>query len=115
VDRSDAQFTIALAGAHYINKMVRLREKKHEPDHLRSEAAQRWQHALHKLRPRAHYQGHFNITAREHMSGVDCYDGKKVRRGGGEDGKNGHEKTYKADLLVIHPVVDGRLKDVARS
>lgn len=117
MDRSDAQFTFALAGAHYINKMARLREKKHETDHPRSEAAQRWQHALHKLRSRVHYQDHFNITAREHMSGVDCYDGKKVRRGDGdgENGKNGHGKTHKEDLLVIHPVVDGRFKDTARS
>ncbi|KAF8556890.1 Metallo-dependent phosphatase [Imleria badia] len=132
-----------LLGAHYVNKMVRLHEKKHGTDHLHSETAdvvrreiehrkrhackhhfwpkfaQKWQHAavnaLHKLRSRAHYQDHFNVTAREHMSGVDCYDGKKVRRGDGGNGKNGPEKTYKEDLLVIHPVVDGRLKDVARS
>ena len=113
--RSDAHFTLVLAGAHYINKMVRLREKKHETNHLHSEAAQKWQRALHKLRSRAHYRDHFNVTAREHMSGVDCYDGKKVRQGSGGSGENGREKTYKEDLLVIHPVVDGRCKDVARS
>ncbi|KAH0830270.1 Metallo-dependent phosphatase-like protein [Lanmaoa asiatica] len=131
-----------LLGAHYVNKMVRLREKNQETDHLHSETvdvvrreiehrkrhthkhhlwpkfAQRWQHAavnaLHKLRSGVHYRDHFNITAREHMSGVDCYDGKKVRRGSGGNGKNGHGKTYKEDLLVIHPIVDGRFKDVAR-
>lgn len=48
------------------------------------------------------------------MSDVDCYDGKQVRRGHG-NGKGGHEKTCTEDLLVIHPVVDGRLKDVARN
>lgn len=133
---------IALAGAQYVNKMIGLREKNQETDHLHSETAdvvrreiehkkryahehhlrptiaQRWQHAavgaLHMLRSRVHYEDHFNITAREHMSGVDCYDGKKIRRGSGGNGENGHGKTDE-DLLVIHPVVDGRIKDVARS
>lgn len=131
-----------LAGTHYVNKMVRLREKKQGMDHLHSETAdvvrreiehrkrhahkrsilpkfaQRWQqaavNALNKLRSRIHYQDHYNVSTREHMSGVDCYDGKKIRRGSGGNGKNGHEKTCKEDLLVIHPVVDGRFKDVAR-
>ena len=49
------------------------------------------------------------------MNGIDRYDGKKIRRRSGGNGKNGHQKTYKEDLLVIHPVVDGRFKDVARS
>lgn len=134
---------VELTGAHSVNRMVRLREKDQETDHLHSETAdvvgreiehrkrhaqkhhhwlkfaQRWQHAavdaLHKLRSRVHYEDRFSIAAREHMSGVDCYDGKKIRRGGVGDGKNGHEKTCKEDLLVIHPVVDGRFKDVARS
>ncbi|KAG6379246.1 5'-nucleotidase [Boletus reticuloceps] len=137
-ERSGGHLTIALTGANYVNKMVRLREKEQKIDHLHSETAdvvgreiehrerhahkhhltiaQRWQHAAaNALHSRMHYQDHFNITAREHMSGVDCYDGKKVRRGNEEDGKNGHEKSYKEDLLVIHPVVDGRFKDVARS
>ena len=70
---------------------------------------------LHKLRSSVHYRDHFNITAREHMSGVDCYDGKKVRQGRGGNGKDGDEKTCKEDLLLIHPVVDGRFKDVARN
>lgn len=131
-----------LTGAHFVNKMVRLREEKQETgplhsetvdvvrrevehrkqhaykDQPRSTVAQRWQNAavnaLQKLRPRVHYQDHFNITAREHMSSVDCYDGKKVRKGSGGNGGDGQEKTYE-DLLVIHPVVDGRLHDVARS
>ena len=95
--------------------MVRLREKKRETDRLHSERAQRRQHTLHKLRSRVHYQDHFNVTAREYMNGIDRYDGKKIRRRSGGNGKNGHQKTYKEDLLVIHPVVDGRFKDVARS
>ena len=132
-----------LAGTHYVNKMVRLREQNQETDHLHPETAdvvrreiehrnrhtpkhqlwpkftRRWQNAavnaLHKLRSRVHYEDHFKITAREHMSGVDCYDGKKIRQGSGGNGKNGRETTYKEDLLVIHPIVDGRFKDVART
>lgn len=45
------------------------------------------------------------------MSGVDCFDGKAARssfkQAGGSDDND-------ADLIVIHPTVDGRMKDVAR-
>jgi len=131
-----------LLGAHYLNKLVRLHEKQHETDHLHSETvdivrreiehrkrhapskhhfwpkfAQRGQrtavNTLYKLRRRVHYQDHFNTAAREHMSGVDCFDGKKARQGHGGD--DHHENSYEEDLLVIHPVLDGRFKDVARS
>jgi len=81
--------------------------------------AQRWQHAaamaLQNLRSGAHYQDHYNVCAREHMSGVDLYNGRKIRRGTLGIGVNVQEETCKEDLLVIHPVVDGRLKDLARS
>ncbi|KAG8217209.1 Metallo-dependent phosphatase [Butyriboletus roseoflavus] len=127
IDDEDGQLMSSLVrkyllGGHYVNKMVHLREKNQETNHLHSETAgvvQRWQHAavsaLHKLRSRVHYMDHFNITAREHMSGVDCCDGKRIRRGSSWNGKSGHEKTYNDDLLAIHPVVDGRFQDVARS
>lgn len=133
----------ALAGAQYVNKMIRMHTKKEEMDHLHAETTdvvkreidhrerhaqnhgvlsmltQRWQHAalnvLQKVRSHTHYRDHFNVTAREHMSGVDCYDGKRVRRGQGEDVENSRDEIIKEDLLVIHPVVDGRLKDVARN
>ncbi|KAF9228782.1 Metallo-dependent phosphatase [Gyrodon lividus] len=127
-----------LLGSRYVNRLVRLRDENKEMDHLHTDTAhvvkremdhrkrhahnhwpniaQKWQHAaakiLHKLRSRAHYLDHINITAREHMSGVDCFNGKKVRRGNGE---NGHGKSHSEDLPVIHPVADGRFKDVARN
>ncbi|KAF8126527.1 Metallo-dependent phosphatase-like protein [Boletus edulis] len=117
VDDEDGQLMSSLVrkyllGAHYVNKMVRLREKEEKIDHLHSETAEVVGREIEhrERRSRMHYQDHFNITAREHMSCVDCYDGTKVRRG--NDGKNGHEKTYKEDLLVIHPVVDGRFTAV---
>jgi hypothetical protein len=43
------------------------------------------------------------------MSDVDCFDGSNVRRGGTVQG-DGEEE----DLPIIHPVVDGRLKDEGR-
>ncbi|KAI9570842.1 Metallo-dependent phosphatase-like protein [Boletus coccyginus] len=125
-----------LIGARRINNNARLRDEKEKVDHvarreiehqtrhagkcrLWPKFAQRWQHAvvnaLQKLRSRAQDQDNFNVTAREHTGVV--YDGKKVQQGSGGDDKNGHdsETIYEEDLFVIHPVVDGRLKDVARS
>ncbi|KAF9234769.1 Metallo-dependent phosphatase-like protein [Melanogaster broomeanus] len=122
-----------LLGSRYVNRIVRLRDEKKETEHLHMDTddivkreidhrkrhavpnvAQKWQHAganiLQKLRSRAHYMGHINVTEREHMSGVDCFNGKKVRHG-----ENGHEDSHSDDLPVIHPVVDGRFKDVARN
>jgi len=45
------------------------------------------------------------------MSSVDCFGGSEARKGGVAVGKNKDED----DLPTIHPVVDGRLKDEARS
>lgn len=102
-----------------VRREIEHRKRHAQEQRIGSKLAQRWQraatNALNKLPSRMHYRDHFNITAREHMSGVDCYDGNKVRRGHNGNGKNGHERTVKEDLLVIHPAVDGRFKDVART
>jgi len=45
------------------------------------------------------------------MSGVDCFDGGNARRGIVADRKNGENNGE--DMPIIHPVVDGRLKDEA--
>ncbi|KAH9946326.1 Metallo-dependent phosphatase [Epithele typhae] len=67
---------------------------------------------------RGHYRDHFRVTGREHMSDVDCFDGARMRRGRaeGEQKPKEDEELNGADedLLVIHPVVDGRLKDEGR-
>jgi len=131
-----------LLGSRYVNRMARFRDESKGTDHMHTDTAdvvkrevdhrkrhangdywpniaQKWQQAttviLHKLRSRGHYLDNINITAREHMSGVDCFNGKKVRRGGNGSGENGHGKGYSEDLPVIHPVADGRIKDVARN
>jgi len=61
------------------------------------------------------------------MSEVDCFDGERVRRKWGtqpEDmdpekekgrGETGAHTTDEEDLLHIHPVLDGRFKDIGRA
>jgi hypothetical protein len=50
------------------------------------------------------------------MSGVDCFDGATIRGGGTSNGPTAKKEIDETeDLLTIHPVVDGRLKDEGRS
>ncbi|KAL4065330.1 Metallo-dependent phosphatase-like protein [Scleroderma citrinum] len=128
-----------LLGSRFVNRMTRLRQETNgvvfrhndtnsiiarEIDHRKRHVhdnkatiARRWQVALsgvlHNLRSKAHYVDHINITAREDMSDVDCLDGGKVRCGC-EMGGSGGSTNLHEDLLVIHPVIDGRLKDEGR-
>jgi hypothetical protein len=44
------------------------------------------------------------------MSNVDCFDGQSARSGAPGQVELGDE-----DLLVVHPVVDGRLKNIGRN
>lgn len=71
-----------------------------------------------KVRSAMQYQAPFKIVGREHMSGVDCFDGSQARaEKGGEATTTDDEQSGEVDpdLLVIDPTVDGRLKDVGRS
>ena len=69
---------------------------------------------------RAHYKDHITVTEKEHMSEVDCFDGARVRKGRFE--REAEKEPLEdeeldgadEDLAVIHPVVDGRLKDEGR-
>ncbi|KAH9901135.1 Metallo-dependent phosphatase [Cubamyces lactineus] len=73
---------------------------------------------------RGHYRDHLRVSGREHMSAVDCFDGDRMRKGefGGDNTKQGDAKEQANeefdgsvdDLVVIHPIVDGRLKDEGR-
>lgn len=83
-------------------------------------AASKWRHAAHlALRwSRAHYKDHIYVTEREHMSGVDCFDGAGARRGTTKrQAAVGEEKgeEERQDLVTIHPIVDGRLHDEGRN
>lgn len=120
---------LSLQGSRYINKMARLGTAA-PMDHLHpntrtiiskahdnfTRAVKHWHHAavlaVRHSRSKAHYRDRIDVSGREHMSDVDCFHGAKARKGsiGVEDqGDNPHE-----DLLLIHPVVDGRLKDEVR-
>lgn len=70
---------------------------------------------------RAHYKELIHVTSKEHMSGVDCFDGAGARAAcpvegyqldndDSNDGDRGED-----DLVLIHPVLDGRLADRGRS
>jgi len=78
------------------------------------------------IRSKRHYQENLSITQVEHMSEVDCFDGERMRRkwgttqakeAKGEDGQDGTRSRTadEDDLLQIHPVLDGRFKDIGRA
>jgi len=83
-----------------------LEHLKHEANDHKLRIAAKWQRAatgaLNQARSQAHYRDHTNVAAQESMDSVDCYNRATVE-GDDED-----------DLPVIHPVVDGRMQDVAR-
>lgn len=64
----------------------------------------------------------FSVSGREHMEGVDCYDGTSTRGAGrdaiGEEERKSLDEEVAAEarkyLVTIEPVVDGRMKDRAR-
>ncbi|KLO14900.1 Metallo-dependent phosphatase [Schizopora paradoxa] len=131
-----------LLGADYIKKMCR--PTTDVPTHLNkmtdhmishakkraqrkatsSRAREHWRFAMDEIRQQVRsamqYQAPFRVVEREHMSGIDCFDGSRARaeKGGEEPSlRKDDEGSGKVDpdLLVIDPVVDGRLKDVGRS
>ncbi|TRM59377.1 Metallo-dependent phosphatase-like protein [Schizophyllum amplum] len=131
-----------LLGSHFVNRMSHVVERHPSTDgimhqatlhaitrerHHRERQARdakpenkvitQWKHAielaLKHRRPKAHYREQFNVSGTEHMSGVDVYDGKKARAGQEVETVNIDEED--PDLLVVSPVVDGRMKDVGRN
>ncbi|OAX34918.1 hypothetical protein K503DRAFT_785425, partial [Rhizopogon vinicolor AM-OR11-026] len=84
-----------------------LEHRQHAANDHKSLIAAKWRQAatgaLNQARSRAHYRDHTNVAARESMDSVDYFD---RATGEGDD---------EEDLPVIHPIVDGRIKDVART
>lgn len=141
-----------LSGAQFINKLARVdksqthlhpdtheiiaserrrqskQHDKHKAHRQPSNAERSWakaiSYALHSARSTKHYRDHINVSAKEHMSAVDCFDGDSVRkvnhRGEDDNGNEEQEEKQKdrtpsdEDMLVAHPVVDGRLRNVGR-
>jgi len=120
-----------LLGSRFVNRMARLvdfgtkrnafiqsdteaiiQREKTRQHKLESSARMRWKKAadlaIKHVRSKRHYQDNMAVARHEHMSGVDSFDGEKMR--GGKS--SGNADAMDEDLLVIHPIVDGRLKDV---
>ncbi|KAH7910160.1 Metallo-dependent phosphatase-like protein [Hygrophoropsis aurantiaca] len=124
-----------LLGSRFVNRMARmadknrhylnfntsdivLREMRSSEQHLadsKLHIAHKWQRVasgvLQKLHSGAHYRDRLNVSANEHMSVIDCFNGKMMRQ---EEVDDKEDNVGDEDLLVIHPVIDGRLRDVGR-
>lgn len=88
------------------------RQSRFEKTSAHKETAHKWKHAAHLAMrwSRTHYKDTIELSEREHMSPVDCFDGHGMRLGK----ENGGGDEDSKDLLVIHPIVDGRLHDEGR-
>ena len=88
------------------------------------EAASKWRRIANAaLRwSRAHYKDNLYVSEREHMSPVDCFDGEGLRAALKSENWDNKEDTsaritqedMEKDLVTIHPIVDGRLRDEGR-
>jgi len=126
-----------LLGSRYIRRLANANESQ---DHLNEEthgiiqkersrlkkkdslspAIEHWRKAvssvIHSSRSRKHFRDRIHITSKEHMTGVDCFDGAKQRVGEPQDGSDVVVgQSADEELLVVHPLVDGRLKDEAQN
>ncbi|KAI9466021.1 Metallo-dependent phosphatase [Lactarius psammicola] len=124
-------------GSQFVTRLARFNESQvhlHEETHTiiqnersrlvqatsrLSTAADHWQKvassALRWSRSGRRFSQHIHITAKEHMSGVDCFDGAKQRAGELQGESDGLGRPSDEDLLVVHPWVDGRLRDEAQN
>ncbi|KAH8107148.1 Metallo-dependent phosphatase [Cristinia sonorae] len=116
-----------------VNSIAAIQREKARQDRWSKtrDVASKWRYTASRAlrRSRAHYRDHFAVAINEHMSGVDCFDGDKARKfqphedeDSGSDEKtrsSGHEAgdekdSEDDDLVLIHPTVDGRLRDNGR-
>ncbi|THH33893.1 hypothetical protein EUX98_g299 [Antrodiella citrinella] len=133
-----ADFAIAL-GCRFVNSLARagsfsqvellhadskaaITRERARQDRYSKSIAGKWRLAVNRaLRwSHAHYRDHFSVAGREHMSPVDCFPGEKARKiwaySEDEDEKVEDDKQDNGSdsLVVIHPMVDGRLQDEGR-
>ncbi|KAF8503744.1 Metallo-dependent phosphatase [Russula emetica] len=69
---------------HRIIQNERSRLRRHSSHHHHAAAAEHWRKlpsAAHSSKSRRHFRDHINITSREHMTAVDCFNGAKQRCG----------------------------------
>ncbi|KAI9509971.1 Metallo-dependent phosphatase [Russula earlei] len=102
---------------HRIIQGERSRLERHSSRH--SAAVELWRKtacaALRSSRSRAHFRDRIQITSKEHMTRVDCFDGAKQRAGEPQAESDALKRSSDEDLLVVQPSVDGRLKDEAQN
>jgi len=118
-----------LLGAQYIHRLKTKPETsamKHlhpETSNTISRAKKRWMDATEMITQYEKMRastGHsiteigeaLRIAGREHMASIDHFDGAEARRG--RPSQLGGAKKGLTDLLVIAPVVDGRMRDLGR-
>jgi len=123
-----------LLGSRFVTRLARFNESQvhlHEETHKviqnertrlvkatshLSNAAEHWQKlALRWSQSRRRFSEHIHITSKEHMSEVDCFDGAKQRAGEPQGESDTLGKPSDEDLLVVHPCVDGRVRDEAQN
>ncbi|KAF8636482.1 hypothetical protein AX17_003297 [Amanita inopinata Kibby_2008] len=92
-------------------EILRARAKKQALRTLVHNAVQQWKGFVRDKRSKTHFKNQFNICTTEHMSSVDAFDGETARKG---QTTNIKRETIDDDLLIVTPVVDGRLRDEGR-
>jgi len=117
-----------LMGSHFVNRLLHSKNRTDElglhPKVLAclvselpaTKAKLLWKTALHRivqLNPSSHYRSHLGVPGVHHMSSIDVFDGHSARHGLASEYKPASEKG-RADLLVVSPEIDGRLRDVGR-
>jgi len=116
VIRSKAQRAVSFLQGQTESNIVRLEHESIERDNYTPNVSTLWKRAaslvVKHARSKFHYQAHLKISETEHMTGVDAFDGAKARKGEVCSDVSADAKGS-TDLLVIHPVVDERLKDEA--
>ncbi|KAG8970562.1 hypothetical protein FRC03_006691 [Tulasnella sp. 419] len=112
-------------GSQYI-KQMKLMSQRTRPDikpiDSDSKAVQRWKLAGQKIIQSisSKHTGPWICDALKaanthHMSSIDCYDGNKARDGKGISASKPDQLTDNEKLVVVAPVVDGRLRNVAKA
>jgi 5'-nucleotidase len=103
-----------------------VQRERNRSQRLQNQGKMHWKLAtslvIKSIRSKRHYQANLSVAQVEHMSEVDCFDGEKMRRKWGvqgtkeekDQGGGNSRAPDEEDLLLIHPVLDGRFKDIGR-
>jgi len=107
------------------SEIINEERQHHQSSGEQQNAKARWkQIVVEKVlsRSKKRMEDAFSVSGREHMAGVDCYNGTTTRGAGRDAISEQERKTLdeavqaeaRKHLVTIEPVVDGRMKDIAR-